>query len=66
METVRDSAISIICGNLVMAGVLLPEEVSNYMLYLNSISDNELAETLARSSLNYKKALEFDAMLRIN
>lgn len=66
METVRDSAISMICGNLVMAGVLLPREVAYYMSYLSKVSDHELADTLGRSMLNYKKALEFDAMIRRN
>lgn len=48
---IRDQAIETTCSNLVMAGVLLQQEVPAYMMRLAEMNDCELAEQLVESRL---------------
>jgi len=57
---IRDRAIETTCANLLISGVLLPEEISRYMSQITSLNDYELAEQLCASRLlldNYYEAL---------
>ena len=55
---VRDRAIDTTCSNLIMAGILPPEELSGYMANLTRLNDYELAEQLCASRILLDKYLE--------
>ena len=56
--TVRDQAIETTCSNLMMAGLLLPQEVAKYMRQIVVYNDSELAEVLCESRFLYDQHLE--------
>jgi hypothetical protein len=45
----RDQTIDATIGNLIMSGVLMPEEVARYMARLGTLNDDELARQLVGS-----------------
>lgn len=58
---VRDQAIETTCSNLIMAGLLLPCEVADYMSVISSYTDSQLAKVLVASRMLYDGALEGNA-----
>ena len=54
----RDMARGTTCSNLIMAGLLLPNEVLNYMMLLHTYNDTQLAEVLCASRLSWDNYLE--------
>jgi len=63
---VRDNAIDSIVSNLIMAGLLLPEEVGRYMVQLGWYDDIAIASQLCESRNLWGKSLEIAAQLRKN
>ena len=58
----RDRAIELICSNLIIAGVLLPNEVAGYMSALHRDYDNAmLGMSLVESSRLLHMSLEMTA-----
>ena len=55
---IRDRAIETTCANLLISGVLLPEEISRYMSQITSLNNSELAEQLCASRLLLHKYYE--------
>lgn len=62
----RDKAIETTCSNLVMAGLLLPSEVTTYMSTLHSYNDSQLAEALIESRLLLDNYYELNARQRVS
>ncbi|KKK57598.1 hypothetical protein LCGC14_3052860 [marine sediment metagenome] len=62
----RDKAIDTTCSYLVMAGLLLPDEVTYYMSVLTGYDDERLARVLLESRQEYNVALAVDAIKRSN
>ena len=63
---VRDRAIETTISNLVMAGLVEPEEVASYMRNLTKLSNNYLAEQMVASRLLLDKYYERNTTERKN
>jgi len=63
---VREAAIDTICGNLIMAGLLLYEETAKYFVTLTRNTDEELALILIESRASLDKFYENNTRARRN
>jgi len=63
---VRDKAIETACSNLLMSGVLLPEDIAGYMSQITGLNNYDLAEQLVATRLLLDNYYEANARTRRN